>query len=208
MDFTPYISWENLLPFLLVCLVIEVTPGPNMAFLSIVSATKGRSFGYSTVLGVTLGLAFIGFVSAAGLATVLSNTPILYHGLRFAGAGYLLWLAWIEWQNEDPNISQNLNHVGLKRAYFRHGFLVNVLNPKAVVFYATILPGFIDPNGFVLQQALVLTTISIAIATFAHLLIVSLAGALKPFLENPTYRRIVRRGFSITLALIAIWVCL
>lgn len=202
----PYISWENLLPFLLACIVIEITPGPNMAFLTIVSAVKGRKYGFSTVAGIAIGLGLIGFAAAAGLSTVLSTSPILYHLLKLSGVLYLLWLALIEWKDVDDDVGHTMKSSQGWLAYFRHGLIVNILNPKAAVFYVTILPGFIEPSGFVFQQASFLTLISIAIATIAHVLIVSVAGALKPLLENPDKKRLLRRGLSLSLAIIAIWI--
>jgi len=204
MGIFPYITSENLIAFLLVCFVIEITPGPNMAFLTIVSATKGRDYGFATVLGVTLGLLLISFAAAAGLATVLSNSPILFHGLRFCGVLYLLWLAMIEWRDND--IITNIGSSNSKRAYFRHGLIINILNPKATVFYVTILPGFIAPEEFVFQQAVTLTLISVCIATLSHIIIVTLAGFLKPQLDIPKRKRLVRRSMSVLLVLIAIWI--
>jgi len=206
VDVFPYISWENFLPFLLACIVIEITPGPNMAFLTIVSAIKGRKYGFATVAGITIGLGLIGFAAAAGLSTVLSTSPILYHFLKFSGVLYLLWLALIEWKDFDDNVEHAMKPTQDWTAYFRHGLIVNILNPKAAVFYVTILPGFIAPSEFVFQQASVLTLISIAIATIAHVLIVSVAGGLTPLIENPEKKRLLRRGLSLSLAAIAIWI--
>jgi len=91
-------SWDALAPFILACVIIESTPGPNMAFLTIVSATRGRRYGFATVLGVTLGLLIIGLAAAAGLATLISKSTLLYEGLRYSGVLYLLYLALSEWR--------------------------------------------------------------------------------------------------------------
>lgn len=205
MDVFSYVSWDSLLPFLITCIIIESTPGPNMAFLTIVSATKGRKYGFATVLGVTLGLLIIGFAAAAGLATTISNSPLLYQGLRFGGVFYLLWLAYEEWKDADGSLGEQTGETQGKLSYFQHGLVVNILNPKAGVFYVTILPSFIDPAGAILSQALFLTFIYVTIATLAHILIVSLAGTLKPMLNNPKRKRLIRRALSGLLALIALW---
>lgn len=205
MDVLAYMSWETLIPFLIACAVIESTPGPNMAFLTIVSATKGRKYGIATVLGVTLGLLIIGFAAAAGLATAISNSPLLYQILRFGGVFYLLWLAYEEWKDADGSLEEETGEPQGRLSYFQHGLIVNVLNPKAGVFYITILPSFINPAGAILPQALLLTLISVAIATLAHLIIISLAGFLKPILDNPKRKRIIRRVMSVLLAMIALW---
>lgn len=197
--------WESLAPFLITCLIIESTPGPNMAFLTIVSATRGRRNGFATVLGVTLGLLIIGLAAAAGLATIIANSPLLYQLLRYGGILYLLWLAYTEWQDANEDLAVGGGETEGRLSFFQHGLIVNILNPKAGVFYVTILPSFIDPAKDVLKQALFLTLISIAIATLVHLTIVSLAGFLKPLLDNPKRKRVIRRILAGLLALIALW---
>ena len=197
--------WESLLPFLLACVVIESTPGPNMAFLTIVSATKGRRYGFAMVLGIALGLLIIGFAAAAGLATTISNSPLLYQGLRIGGVLYLFWLAIEEWRDADGDMDEGKDEIKGKLSYFQHGLVVNILNPKAGVFYITILPSFIDPSGAILTQAIILTLIYVGIATLAHVLIVSLAGLLQPVLDNPNRKCIIRRALAIILAGIALW---
>lgn len=200
-----HLTWETLLPFLIACVVIETTPGPNMAFLTIVSATKGRRYGFATVLGITLGLLIIGFAAAAGLATTISNSPFLYQCLRIGGVLYLFWLAIEEWNDAGGLLEENMGATPDSLSYFQHGLVVNILNPKAGVFYVTILPTFIDTRSSVLGQAILLTLISILIATIVHLVIVSLAGSLQSLLDNPKRKRIVRRTLAIMLAGIALW---
>lgn len=199
------LNWEALAPFLLTCIIIESTPGPNMAFLTIVSATHGRRYGFVTVLGVTTGLLVVGFAAAAGLATIIASSPLLYQSLRYGGVFYLAWLALCEWRDAGRGLKQTDNNPRTLIAFFQHGLIVNVLNPKAGVFYVTILPSFINPEENVLSQALALTFTYVAIATLAHLLIVSLAGFIKPLLNNPTRKRLLHRFFAVLLGLIALW---
>jgi len=198
-------SWEGLLPFLIACAVIESTPGPNMAFLTIVSATKGRRYGFATVMGVTLGLLIVGLAAAAGLAALISDSQWLYQSLRIGGVLYLLWLAIDEWRDADGDLEAQTGETEGRLSYFQHGLIVNILNPKAGVFYVTILPSFIDPQETILSQAIILTLIYVFIATLAHVLIVSLAGLLKPLLDNPQRKLMIRRVLAVMLGGIALW---
>ena len=118
-----------------------------MAFLTIVSATKGRQYGFATVLGVTLGLLILGFAAAAGLRSTLSEMPYLYDALRIAGVVYLLWLALTEWRDAASDVYETSKSLQGRLSYFRHGLIVNMLNLKALIFYVTILPGFFDPKA-------------------------------------------------------------
>jgi len=82
---------------------------------------------------------------------------------------------------------------------------MNLLNPKAAVFYIAVLPTFMDQHGSVLAQAAMLSIIYVSVATIIHGTIVSLAGTVRPFLEAPGRRRLIRRTLSLILAGIAIW---
>lgn len=198
---------SDLAAFLIACIIIEITPGPNMGFLSLISATKGRAYGIATVLGITLGLLCIGLAAALGLATLISNSAWAYQALRITGVIYLLWIAFDEWRQSASVVTDSQpqkTHGYL--AYFRHGLIVNILNPKAAAFYITVIPRFIDPTGPAAPQAVSLTLISIAIATLIHGLIVGLAGFLKPLLSRAEFTKNVRRLLSVLLAIIAIWV--
>ncbi len=185
-------------------MLIELTPGPNMAYLAIVGVSQGRKPGYAAVAGVALGLAIVGIAAALGLAAMISASPLLYQILRWAGVVYLLRLAIDGWRDA----SEEIEHAPLGSSnalYFRRGLITNLLNPKAAVFYIAVLPGFVDPVGNVMQQTLILSATFVIVATAIHAGIVTAAGAARPLLEDPKRSMIVRRILSIMLALVALW---
>ena len=184
--------------------VIELTPGPNMAYLALVGATDGRRAGYAAVAGVALGLAVVGLAAAAGLAAVITASPLLYQALRWGGVAYLLWLAWDGWRDAAEAIAHAPTGSSLAR-YFRRGLVTNLLNPKAAVFYIAVLPGFVDPADAVMPQTVVLSLTYVAVATLIHAAIVTLAGLARPLLEDPRRSRIIRRALALALAGIALW---
>src|SRR5262245_32737332 len=94
------ISWTTLLAFAGTCLVVELTPGPNMAYLAVLSADKGRRAGFAAVAGIAVGLLIVGVGAALGLAALVASSRWLYEILRWCGAFYLLWLAWDAWRGE------------------------------------------------------------------------------------------------------------
>ena len=124
--------------------------------------------------------------------------------LRWSGVIYMLYLAWDGWRGEKETSAtttkENHNH-----KFFKRGLIVNLLNPKAAVFYVAILPTFIDINAAISPQAITLTIIYVTIATLIHAGVVTAAGTLRPLLENPRYNMIARRILSALLALVAIW---
>ena len=191
--------------FLLTCFVIELTPGPNMAYLAVLSASDGRKAGFSATLGIALGLLIIGVAAALGVAALIQSSTLAYQTLRWAGIGYLLYLAWDGWREEPENSPAQPPEKHKELKFFRRGLIVNLLNPKAAVFYIAILPGFIVAGVGVTTQALLLTLSYVSIATAIHSIIVLLAGTARVFLEDKKKRLIVRRILSITLTLIALW---
>lgn len=192
----------NLIPFALASLLIELTPGPNMTYLAIVSAAEGRRAGFATVAGVALGLGIIGLVAAFGLAEAIQASPLLYEGLRWAGVLFLLYLAWDGWRAGAEVV---LTGAATHKKHFRRGLITNLLNPKAAVFYVAVLPTFIDAGRPVLSQAVSLTLIYVLVATLVHAAIVLLAGMLEPFLNDPRREQLARRVLSVLLALVALW---
>ena len=184
--------------------LIELTPGPNMAYLALVAATEGRRPGLAAVAGVALGLSLVGLAAALGLAAMIAASDLLYQGLRWAGVFYLLWLAWDGWRDAEEAIE----HAPLGSTmgvYFKRGLITNLLNPKAAVFYIAVLPGFLVSPGSVTFQTLTLSAVFVAVATAIHTAIVLLAGSARPLLEDPRRSKIIRRVLALALAGVAIW---
>lgn len=204
--------FSSIFPYLLTCLLIELTPGPNMGFLALVAATKGRRLGLYTVAGITLGLLIVGLLAAIGVSTLIERSNFLYEALRFGGGAYLLWIALQQWREAD-RVFQDLTPSAAEiRQYFRHGLTVNLLNPKAAIFYIAILPTYLhtDSNsaGSTLFEAVWLTGLYVGVATLIHLLIVVFAGTLQPVLHKDRLRKNTARTFALLLAVVAVWMVL
>ena len=200
---------DLIIPFALACLVIELTPGPNMGYLAIVSATTGRQAGLATVAGVALGLLIIGITAALGLSAIIANSKFLYETLRWAGIFYLLWLAWESWHTPIAKLDQQQKNTQIldekNSKYFLRGLVTNLLNPKAGVFYVAVLPGFVSSANHVTGQLITLSLVYVTIATIIHLTIVMLASSASSLLDSAEKRLLVRRTLSLLLAAIAIW---
>jgi threonine/homoserine/homoserine lactone efflux protein len=191
--------------FLLTSLVLELTPGPNMGTLASLTLERGRRAGLAAVAGIALGLAIIGTLAAFGLAALIVESPTLYQALRWAGILYLLYLAYDAWRDagQGADIASRPEGAG---SLFLRGLSVNLLNPKAAVFYIAVLPTFIDAaRGAVLVQNLTLVAIYVAVATAVHTGVVLLAARLRPLLVAGAGERLVRRALAVVMAIIAIW---
>ncbi len=192
------------LPFLITTMLIELTPGPNMGWLALTSATQGKRSGFAAVAGIATGLAILALVSAMGLAALAARSPFAFSLLRFAGAAYLLWLAWHIWVGEKEVAANHIDATAMA-AWFRHGLLLNLLNPKAAVFFVTVLPAYIVTNAPIAPQTFLLSTCYVAIATAVHLVIVALAAQAHGWMTVGNRRNQVRRIFAVLLAMVAIW---
>ena len=197
----------TLLAFAITCAIIELTPGPNMAYLAALSISHGARVGAAAVAGVALGLAIYGFVAALGLAAIIEQSNVLYGLLRWGGVAYLLWLAWEAWSSErdtGPQAGDGADHA--MRTVFWRGLIANLLNPKAGVFYVAVVPSFVTPGtSGVMAQTLLLSGIFVAIASAIHLSIVLLASRLHGVLSDPARRRAARKIMAVALAGIAVW---
>jgi threonine/homoserine/homoserine lactone efflux protein len=196
------VSPSTAVSFSLTSLLIEMTPGPNMTYLALVSASEGRRAGFATVAGVAIGLAVIGVVAAFGLAEIIQASDFLYNLLRWAGVFFLFYLAWDGWRSQ--------GHAAAARSeapsrYFVRGLFTNLLNPKAFIFYVAVLPTFIDQRMPLIYQAITLTAIYVGVATFVHAVIVLLAGTLEPLLNDARREKVARRSLSTFLAAVALW---
>jgi threonine/homoserine/homoserine lactone efflux protein len=190
--------------FLWTSLLIELTPGPNMTTLAILAATHGRRAGFAAVAGVALGLLLVGLAAALGLATVLSNSPVLYQTLRWAGVLYLLYLAWEGWHGiSDISGQPAPEHDDGK--FFTQGLMTNLLNPKAALFYISILPVFIVSTKPVIPQSLVLTATYVAVASVVHTAIVLLAAKMGRLFAGTSLSQTVARVLSAALVGVALW---
>jgi len=198
------LSLATLCAFALTSLVIELTPGPNMVYLTILTLGEDRRAGYAAVAGVALGLLLLGMVAAFGFGALTRNSPAVYQAMRWAGVAYLLWLAWDGWRGVGSSTTQTMVRNSHQR-HFARGFITNMLNPKAGIFYIALLPNFIDVTRPVVGQAVALSVVYVAIATVIHASVVTLAGVALPLLEDRRRKQIIRRILSLALAAVAFW---
>ncbi|MBR0697313.1 LysE family translocator [Bradyrhizobium lablabi] len=183
-----------LLGFALVSFGMVLTPGPNMIYLISRSITQGPEAGIVSLGGVALGFVFYMLCAAFGITALLFAVPFAYDALRFAGAAYLLWLAWqaLKPGGRSPFQVKQLKVDG-PRKLFAMGFVTNLLNPKIAMLYLALLPQFIDPTGSVLSQSLMLGSIQIAISVSVNAMIALAAGSIALFLgTRPTWLLIQR----------------
>lgn len=145
-----------------------------------------------------------GIASLLGLAAVVAVSNLVYELLRWGGAFYLLWLAWKGWRDAPEGVDKPVDASG-HTGYFLKGFITNLLNPKAAIFYLSVFPAFIDDDRPLLTQATILLVVYVTIATVIHSVVVISADAIRPILENRGSATVARRAMSASLVLVAAW---
>lgn len=201
------ISATEWLVFAGAALLVVLTPGPNMIYLVSRSICQGRRGGFISLLGVVAGFLVHMFAAAAGLTAILLAVPLAYELLKWAGAAYLLWLAW---QALRPGARSPFDPRPLPpdtpARLLAMGFLTNLLNPKIAVFYLSIFPQFIDPaSGSVFAQGVLLGVTQIAVSFSVNLLIVlSAASISRWFGRNPLWLALQRYLMGFVLAGLAL----
>ncbi|WP_102788006.1 LysE family translocator [Stenotrophomonas bentonitica] len=191
-----------LLAFGLISLGMVLTPGPNMIYLISRSICQGRTAGLISLGGVALGFLVYLVCAALGITALLMAVPHAYDVLRFAGAAYLLYLAWqaLRPGGRSPFQLRTLDHDSPRRL-FGMGLFTALLNPKIAVMYLSLLPQFIQPHGHgsVMVQSVVLGLVQIATSVSVNAPIVLAAGSIATFLAGRPRWQTVQRGLMGTV---------
>lgn len=185
----------SLLAFALICLGMVLTPGPNMIYLVSRSICQGPAAGIVSLGGVALGFVFYMLMSALGITVLIMAIPYAYDALKFAGAAYLLWMAWqaLRPGGRSPFQVRDLPKDSPRRL-FTMGLVTSLLNPKVAVLYLSLLPQFVDPAaGSVLPQFLLLGSIQIVISVSVNATIAVMAGSIAAFLAGRPLWMVVQR---------------
>ena len=188
--------------FVMASILIELTPGPNMTWLAVLGASRGRTIALAAVGGICVGLAIAGTVAGVGLTAILTQWPVLFQALRWIGTIYLFYLAWDAWRDAEK---QNETFVGSAMRAFQQGFITNILNPKAYLFYAAVLPQFISGVMPVAFEITGLTAIYVLVATVIHSCIAVLSGTLAEFLKTSPKAVLIRKVLAVLIAIAAVW---
>ncbi|OJE37605.1 lysine transporter LysE [Bacillus proteolyticus] len=189
------VSFSTLLAFAIVSLSMVCSPGPNMIYLISRSITQGRMAGFISLLGIMLGFIIYIIATMFGLTALFLAVPSLYEAVKWAGAAYLLWLAWNSIKPGATSIMEPRTiAIEPPQKLFLMGLMTNLLNPKIAILYVSLLPQFEDPEkGSLLLQGTVLGFTQITVSFIVNLLIVFTASRVaKWFGTRPTWLRVQR----------------
>jgi threonine/homoserine/homoserine lactone efflux protein len=165
------VTSSQLLEFSATALVIIIVPGPSVLFAIARGIAWGRAVALLSVLGNGLGIFVLAGVVAVGLGPLLSRSATFTEGVEVAGGCYLLWLgahALAERRAHAASMQRREHTRPRTVTVIRQGFVVGLLNPKALVFFIAVFPHFVDrTRGDVTVQLLVLGTIFSVLAVLS-----------------------------------------
>jgi threonine/homoserine/homoserine lactone efflux protein len=194
----------DLTGFALAVLLVELTPGPNMAWLVTLTLSEGRRAGLGAIAGVAAGLAANAAVSVVAASLILAQGEGLTRGVSVMAAAMMTWLAWEGWRDageSSPTATPNA-------ATGRHalaGFVINLINPKSALFLVTVMPQFVPDGRPSPAEGLTLGATSVAVATAVHLSLVLLAEHTRAALMAEARARMMRRVLALAMLGVAAW---
>ncbi|MGA7782408.1 MAG: LysE family translocator [Paraburkholderia sp.] len=154
---------STLLPFFGISLLLGLTPGPDNVFVLLQSAMRGPRAGMIVVFGLCTGLLVHTTVVAVGLGALLAASKLAFTVLKSAGALYLAYLAWRAFRAPVGVVSTDSGESPGAGHMYRRGVLMNLTNPKVVIFFLAFLPQFVAADrGHISLQITVLGIVFIA----------------------------------------------
>jgi len=183
------------LGFLAAAILIAVSPGPGAA----ASMSAGLRYGYWAALRLILGLQSALLIQitvvAAGLGALLETSALAFDIVKLCGAAYLIWLGVQKWRARPPAIDETTQQL-TQRGLFIEGLLVNLTNPKAIVFIAALTPQFVDPARPQALQFLIIGLTMCSVDTLVMSCYALLATRLGRWLHAPNAWRAQNRLFG------------
>ncbi len=139
--------------FLIIAVIVTLTPGPGTATILRVAARDGRRAAMSAIIGNSAGVLIWGILSAVGVSSLILASQVAFETLRIVGAGVLILIG-LRSLLQRHRGDKELERKPRRRAGWRSGLVTSVSNPKLAVFFVALFPQFLNPGSPVLPYAL------------------------------------------------------
>lgn len=188
-------SWTTWSLFVLTETALCFTPGPAVLFVLSQALTRGSIKTVWSICGILAANIAYFVLSATGVGAILMASYDLFFAIKWVGAAYLVWLGASAFFGKSPVLSVTAV-AGAPAAGPRmllNGFILQMANPKALVFFTALLPQFIDPQAPIVLQVGILAVTSAFIEFFVLLLYSALAGRITHLALQPRFSAITNR---------------
>lgn len=203
-------DWMMLFSFIGASALLALMPGPDNVFVLTESMTRGHRTGYAISTGLSLGVLIHTTAAATGLSLLVYQSAVAFQLIKYAGAGYMLFLA-IKALKEKPVVIEG-EMPGAVLGYgklIRKGFLMNILNPKVSLFFIAFLPQFVTQDGWpVMGQMLVLGLVFMLVSFLIFCVVSRLSGKLSPYLSSARFWNITKYAKATVLTLLSVTLAL
>jgi len=178
---------SSVLSFLGVAILLTLIPGPDNLFVLAQSISNGKKAGILTALGLSTGLIFHITAATLGITAIIYQSAIAFAIIKYAGAAYLLFLAYKSFREKDSQFALNDESTISYKSLYRKAVISNLLNPKVSLFFLAFLPQFINyTNGNVTKQMLIYGILFLIQSLVIFILISIFAGKARDYLKkNP-----------------------
>ncbi|QDF28669.1 LysE family translocator [Halarcobacter anaerophilus] len=133
--------------FLFTSLIVVLIPGTGVLYTVSTGLFLGKRASLFAALGCTLGILPSLLASVLGLAAIFHTSALLFQAVKYLGAAYLLYLAWMMWRSSSPLVLDKDQTQSKNSSIAFRGFIINILNPKLSIFFLAYLPQFISPES-------------------------------------------------------------
>jgi threonine/homoserine/homoserine lactone efflux protein len=186
--------------FLGAATVLAIAPGPGMLYVLARSLSGGRREGVLSNAGTLVGGLVHVVAAATGLSIVLATSATAFAVVKYAGAGYLIYLGIRMVASVGTGTELEVSAGEVRRSPFWQGIATEALNPKTAIFFLAFIPQFVNRTGGTFGQFLLLGTISVTLNTCADLLVILLASPIGARLRSSAaLRRRQRSATGLTL---------
>lgn len=193
---------EVIISFFLTSLALTIAPGPDIMYVLSTSLTKGKSYGIATAIGLSSGLLFHTALLAFGVSTLIVSIPWLFVAIKIFGTLYLLRIIYQLYKEPVTPITVNKIPNGKKNVFeqVQQGLIMNVLNPKIMLFFLSLFPTFLHPEwGNLKFQIFTLGSIFMLQALLVFSSMAVLSGYVSRFLLKNDYLRAYLNYFQIAV---------
>jgi homoserine/homoserine lactone efflux protein len=183
--------------YFIATIILSLSPGPGV-FSSISSGLHhGFRLGLWNGVGMqAANMILVAFVSL-GLGALLIASETLFTGVKWLGVAYLVYLGIVTWRAPARGFEEDRDDdVGTAREVFMRGFWVNLTNPKGIIFFAAILPQFIDVSRAQMLQYAILAATTFAVDLVVMMGYTALAAKVLRMMKDPAHLRWVNRGLG------------
>lgn len=204
---------DNLALFLVLTTLVSLAPGPNVMFIMSQAALRGHRAGMMAGFGIQLANLVYFTFTALGLGVLMQTSSLAFFVVKWAGVGCLAVIGGAailrSFRREvEADPSQPSPVIAVGKGAFRDGMVIGFGNPKTVIWFMVFLPQFINAEGHVLSQTVILGTVGAAIDLLVQWMYTHVGGRLAPFMGNPDIRKWFERGVGgvfVILALVVVF---